>query len=107
MGERKQRDGHNQAEAETESNIVTKSSLTCCAVVALCSIAIPVWAQQSHIYRDGNSWVEEMTGRFQRRVSCTFSPILVRWKCRVIRRGSRTRFRKRSYALPGVGASAV
>ena len=24
--------------------------------------AIPVWAQQSRIYRDGTSWVEEISG---------------------------------------------
>ena len=63
MGERNQKEGHNpRPEAETESNIVRKYALYCCAVWLLCSIAIPVWAQQSHIYRDGNSWVEEMTG---------------------------------------------
>ncbi len=28
----------------------------------LLSIAIPLWAQQGKIYRDGNSWVEEVTG---------------------------------------------
>ena len=30
--------------------------------MVLFTIAIPLWAQQSKIYRDGNSWVEEMTG---------------------------------------------
>ncbi len=25
-------------------------------------VAIPLWAQQSRVYRDGNSWVEEITG---------------------------------------------
>ena len=28
----------------------------------LLTIGIPLWAQQSRIYRDGNSWVEEVTG---------------------------------------------
>ena len=28
----------------------------------LMAIAIPLWAQQSRTYRDGNSWVEEITG---------------------------------------------
>jgi len=28
----------------------------------LLSVALPLWAQQSRIYRDGNSWVEEITG---------------------------------------------
>jgi DUF4097 and DUF4098 domain-containing protein YvlB len=30
--------------------------------LVMMSIALPLWAQQSHIYRDGNSWVEETTG---------------------------------------------
>lgn len=63
MGERKQKEGHNdRPEAETESNILRRSTLCFGALVVLFSIAIPVWAQQPHIYRDGNSWVEEMTG---------------------------------------------
>ncbi len=37
-------------------------SLCLCVSVVMMSIAIPLWAQQSRIYRDGSSWVEEITG---------------------------------------------
>jgi DUF4097 and DUF4098 domain-containing protein YvlB len=29
---------------------------------ALLALAVPLWAQQSRVYRDGNSWVEETSG---------------------------------------------
>ncbi len=32
------------------------------AALAAVAVAFPLWAQQSHIYRDGNAWVEEITG---------------------------------------------
>jgi DUF4097 and DUF4098 domain-containing protein YvlB len=34
---------------------------TAAALLAM-AVAIPLWAQQSRVYRDGNSWVEEITG---------------------------------------------
>jgi len=63
MSERTRKEGHNRERAaETESSILKNSSLGVCALVVLFSVAIPVGAQQSRIYRDGNSWVEEITG---------------------------------------------
>lgn len=50
------------------------ATLSCAAIVALrrhwttaaallaVAAAIPLWAQQSRVYRDGNSWVEEISG---------------------------------------------
>jgi hypothetical protein len=34
---------------------------TAAALLAM-AVALPLWAQQSRVYRDGNSWVEEITG---------------------------------------------
>ena len=63
MGEHNQKEGHNRTPAAgTESSIVTRVPACLCALVVLFSIALPIWAQQPHVYRDGNSWVEEMTG---------------------------------------------
>lgn len=38
------------------------SPVCLCVWLVMLSVAIPLWAQQSHIYHDGNSWVEEITG---------------------------------------------
>jgi hypothetical protein len=62
MGETQERDHDQKPAAALESSILRKSSPCLCALVVLCSIALPLWAQQSRVYRDGNSWVEEMTG---------------------------------------------
>jgi DUF4097 and DUF4098 domain-containing protein YvlB len=35
---------------------------TAAAAILAMAVAIPLWAQQSRVYRDGNSWVEEITG---------------------------------------------
>jgi len=35
---------------------------TAAAALLAMAVAVPLWAQQSRIYRDGNSWVEEITG---------------------------------------------
>ncbi len=35
---------------------------TTAAALFAMAVAIPLWAQQSRVYRDGNSWVEEITG---------------------------------------------
>ncbi len=62
MGDTQKREHNQKPGAESEIGVVRQFSPCLCALVVLCSIAVPVWAQQSHIYRDGNSWVEEMTG---------------------------------------------
>ncbi len=35
---------------------------TAAAALLAMAVALPLWAQQSRVYRDGNSWVEEITG---------------------------------------------
>ncbi|HEY4973358.1 MAG TPA: hypothetical protein VII41_07095, partial [Steroidobacteraceae bacterium] len=35
---------------------------TAAAALLAMAVAVPLWAQQSRVYRDGNSWVEEITG---------------------------------------------
>jgi|HubBroStandDraft_6_1064221.scaffolds.fasta_scaffold52724_2 DUF4097 and DUF4098 domain-containing protein YvlB len=63
MGDRIEKGNHNQRPAaQTGSAKLTRSSLCLCGFVVLFTVAIPLWAQQSKVYRDGNSWVEEMTG---------------------------------------------
>src|ERR1700760_4666948 len=62
MGETQERDHHQKPAAASESGIVRKNSPCLCALMVLFSIALPVWAQQPRVYRDGNSWVEEWTG---------------------------------------------
>ena len=42
--------------------MLSKTSLYWCVSAVVFSIALPLMAQQSRIYRDGNSWVEEITG---------------------------------------------
>lgn len=32
------------------------------ATLAAVAVGLPLWAQQSRVYRDGNAWVEELTG---------------------------------------------
>jgi DUF4097 and DUF4098 domain-containing protein YvlB len=53
---------HQQPAAGTESKAIAKSSLVLCACLALLAIGVPLLAQQPRVYRDGNSWVEEVTG---------------------------------------------
>lgn len=49
-------------DSKTQREVFSRSSL-CLGVFVVMSIAIPLWAQQqSRIYRDGYSWVEETTG---------------------------------------------
>lgn len=63
MGDRNHQGNHHQQPATgTESKAIGKSSLVLCAFLALLTIGIPLLAQQPHVYRDGNSWVEEVTG---------------------------------------------
>ncbi len=51
-----------QYSAATKRGAINPSSLCLCASVVMLALAIPLCAQQSRIYRDGNSWVEEITG---------------------------------------------
>ncbi len=60
MADRNQPNHHRDTEAQR--GVLQKSPLCLCASVVILAIALPLWAQQSRIYRDGNSWVEEITG---------------------------------------------
>ncbi len=63
MGDRTNKEEHNHQRSTERGRRLTKKSLPCvCAAVVLLTVAIPLWAQQSRVYRDGNSWVEEITG---------------------------------------------
>lgn len=63
MGDRTAKGNHNQRPgAQTGSARLTRSSLCACGFVVLFMAVIPLWAQQAKVYRDGNSWVEEITG---------------------------------------------
>ncbi|MGA2905713.1 MAG: hypothetical protein ABSD98_17960 [Candidatus Korobacteraceae bacterium] len=63
MADRNHQEEHNHPQAaQPETRTIRKSALCLCASVVVLSIAIPLCAQQSRIYRDGNSWVEEITG---------------------------------------------
>ncbi len=48
--------------ATTNREALPRFSLCRCALAVLFAIAIPLCAQQTKVYRDGNSWVEEITG---------------------------------------------
>ncbi len=61
MGDHKHRDNQFQQEMEVRK-AANKSSLCVCVCFLMLAVALPVWAQQGRIYRDGNSWVEEITG---------------------------------------------
>jgi DUF4097 and DUF4098 domain-containing protein YvlB len=63
MADRKPKEEQNHQRAtQREGRTIRKSSLCLGASVVVLAIALPVCAQQSRIYRDGNSWVEEITG---------------------------------------------
>jgi hypothetical protein len=51
-----------QQDAQPENSFIKKSSLGLCVSVVFLWFVVPVVAQQSRVYRDGNSWVEEITG---------------------------------------------
>ena len=57
-----QEEHHHPRAAQPETGTIRKSALCLCASVVMLSIAIPLCAQQSRTYRDGNSWVEEISG---------------------------------------------
>ncbi|MGA2373095.1 MAG: hypothetical protein ACLPPV_22385 [Candidatus Korobacteraceae bacterium] len=63
MADRKYKEEQNHQRAtQPERRAIKKSSLCVCASVVVLAVVLPVCAQQSRIYRDGNSWVEEITG---------------------------------------------
>ncbi|MFZ0314061.1 MAG: hypothetical protein WAL85_15240 [Candidatus Korobacteraceae bacterium] len=63
MADRKPKEEHNHPRAtQPERKTIKKSSLCVCASVVVFAVVLPVCAQQSRIYREGNSWVEETTG---------------------------------------------
>jgi ferric-dicitrate binding protein FerR (iron transport regulator) len=51
-----------QPVTEPQNKISSARFLSLCTSLMMLTIALPVWAQQARVYRDGNSWVEEMTG---------------------------------------------
>lgn len=78
--------------------VASSRKWTATAALLAMAVAIPLWAQQSRVYRDGNSWVEEITGTLpasrQVRITTDLGSVQVR--------GSSPRLtyiiRKRSYA---------
>ena len=63
MADRKRKEEQNHQRAtQPERKTIQKSSLCLCASVVVFALVLPVCAQQSRIYREGNSWVEEITG---------------------------------------------
>ena len=63
MGDRRRKEESNHQQAtRPESNSPRRSWLCLAVALAVVAIAVPLCAQQSKIYRDGNSWVEEITG---------------------------------------------
>lgn len=58
----KKEDHHPHRAALPESTILSRPSLCAWISLVMVSVALPLLAQQSRIYRDGNSWVEEITG---------------------------------------------
>lgn len=63
MADCNQKNDHNQHEdAQTENSFSPRFPLCLCVSVVFLSFVLPLAAQQSRIYRDGNSWVEEITG---------------------------------------------
>jgi len=51
-----------QPATETQTRISKPLLWSVCSVLVTITIALPVSAQQTRVYRDGNSWVEEFTG---------------------------------------------
>ncbi len=59
MGESRE---NNYRQGTEDRTSIRKFSLCLCVSVVMFSLGMPVWAQQGRIYRDGNSWVEEVAG---------------------------------------------
>ena len=51
-----------QQDAQTENTFSQRLPLCLCVSVVCLLFVLPLGAQQSRVYRDGNSWVEEITG---------------------------------------------
>jgi len=62
MADRKPKEEQNHQRATRPERKTIKKSSLFCASVGVLAVVLPVCAQQSRIYRDGNSWVEEITG---------------------------------------------
>jgi len=61
MGELNRREDRDQRGGKNGPT-VSRSSLCLCVSVVVLGLALPLVAQQSRMYRDGNCWVEEITG---------------------------------------------
>lgn len=53
---------HQQRDSPAESSITQELGSYLCGLAFLLAIAVPLCAQQPRIYREGNTWVEEITG---------------------------------------------
>src|SRR5215469_3537422 len=63
MADYNQKSDHNQQEDAKAENSVTRTiSLGLCISAVFLWFVLPLAAQQSRVYRDGNSWVEEISG---------------------------------------------
>jgi len=62
MGDSKTREAADHQPATCPRKELGKGSLGLCASLLALTIGVPLWAQQTRVYRDGNAWVEEMTG---------------------------------------------
>ncbi len=63
MADRKLKEEQNHRPAtQRERKTIKQSPLSVCVCVVAFAVVLPVCAQQSRIYRDSNSWVEEITG---------------------------------------------
>ena len=51
-----------QQDTPAESNSIPEVVVYLCGVAFLLAMALPLCAQQPRIYREGNTWVEEVTG---------------------------------------------
>ncbi len=62
MGEFTTKEATNHYQAAAPERGDRYSALWSCAMLAVLALSSSLWAQQSRVYRDGNSWVEESSG---------------------------------------------
>ncbi len=62
MGDCKTKEVANYQQTKCPKRIPGNKALSVCASLVVFAIAVPLWAQQGRVYRDGNSWVEELSG---------------------------------------------